>query len=344
MAIPSCTSFVRCCQKGIISSPSCGRRTQRSFIASLARSKDCLKLSSQARGNTFNLPSGRMLGYHSSGDPDGVPVLYFHGHPDSGIQVTGLLESTVARSLRVRWIGLDRPGIGLSSPYPNQTVLDYPADVQFLVEHLELSRYYIFGTSGGTGFTLACAKNLPKDQLSGVGICAGVGPYETGWDGLSEANQKGLQAWKQYPDELEEYFTNEYVPLAQMADASALRERVRSDFQSWFSGRDRESLLQEGALSMAVDVYRQVYAQGARAHRVGVEFNLRSWGFTLEDIDYPRIKLWYGEKDVNTSPEMGRYMASKLPDSRYKEYKNESHFTIWRKEIIEEMLKELLDR
>ncbi|KAL5354729.1 hypothetical protein ACLOAV_000818 [Pseudogymnoascus australis] len=320
MAIPSSTSFVRCCQKGIISSPSFGRRTQRSFLASLARPKDDLKLSSQARGNTFNLPSGRMLGYHSSGDPDGVPVLYFHGHPDSGIQVTGHLESTVARSL-----GTIRLTFNSSS-----SIWDCCG--------------ITFSGLAGTGFTLACAKNLPKDQLAGVGICAGVGPYETGWAGLSEANQKGLQAWKQYPNELEEYFTNEYVPLAQMADAGALRERVRSDFQSWFSGRDRESLLQEGALSMAVDVYRQVYAQGARAHRVGVEFNLRSWGFALEDIDYPRIKLWYGEKDVNTSPEMGRYMASKLPDSRYKEYKGESHFTIWRKEIIEEMLKELLDR
>lgn len=64
------------------------------------------------------------------------------------------------------------------------------------------------------------------------------------------------------------------------------------------------------------------------------------WGFRLEDIDYPGIKMWYGKEDVNTPPQMGRYMAARLPKAVLKEYDGKSHFTMW--EHIEEILTDLL--
>lgn len=30
---------------------------------------------------TFKLPDGRVLGFAEYGNPDGVPLLYFHGYP-----------------------------------------------------------------------------------------------------------------------------------------------------------------------------------------------------------------------------------------------------------------------
>lgn len=294
-------------------------------------------------GDTIRLPSGRILGYHTAGPVTGTPILYIHGHPDSGLTITGNLESRVARELNVRWIGPDRPGVGLSSPYDSQRVLDYPAEIQSLAEYLDLKRYYVLGTSGGTGFALACAKSLPRSQLKGVGICAGIGPCEGGFESMDEPHRKALEAWRDNPAEFKKYYESEYVPLAQQKDTTALASRTRSDFEAAFSGIDREMLLEENNFKMAVNVLRQAWMQGAWAHAKGMEFHWRPWGFKLEDIAFPGIKLWYGENDVATTPAMGRFMANGLEASVYKEFPGASHYTIWQDGNLQEMVRHLLE-
>lgn len=299
---------------------------------------------SGALGKAITLPSGRKLGYHSSGPASGTPIIYIHGHPDSGITITGPRESKIASELNIRWIGPDRPGVGLSSPYDAQEVLDYPADIQALSKHLELSKYYIIGTSGGTGFALACAKDLPRSQLMGLGICAGIGPLECGYESMSELNMKALEAWRQYPTEFKEWFQAEYVPLAQQEDITALEERTRKDFEGSFTGADRDAVFEQNSFKMAVAALRQTWIQGAWAHAKGMEIHWRPWGFRLEDVKFPGIKLWYGEKDVNTTPVMGKYMAERLEKSVYREFAGASHYTIWQEQNLREMVRELLGR
>ena len=272
----------------------------------------------------------------------GTPIIYVHGHPDSGLTITGQLERRVGKELNIRWIGPDRPGVGLSTPYDDQTVLDYPADIQSLAEHLNLKSYYLLGTSGGTGFTLACAKNLPRSQLKGVSICAGVGPYEGGFESMAELQRKALEAWRDYPTEFREYYEKEYVPLAQQKNSTALASRLRPEFEAGFSGEDREVLLEEGNFNMAVNVLRQAWVQGAWAHTKGMEFHWKPWGFALEDVVFPDIKLWYGENDVSTTPDMGQYMANRLKRSVYKEFAGTTHYTIWRDGKLQEMVRDLL--
>lgn len=296
-----------------------------------------------AVGQTVTLPSGRTLGYHTSGPSTGTPIIYIHGHPDSGVIITGQLETRVASELNVRWIGPDRPGVGLSTPYDSQAILDYPADIQALAEHLQLPSYYIIGTSGGTGFALACAKDLPRSGLKGVGICAGVGPYECGFESMSEPHRKALEAWRDYPTEFRQHFETEYVPLAQQTDTTALVNRTRSDFETApMTETDRAVLLQDHALTMAVGVFRQVWAQGAWAHAKGMELHWKSWGFKLEDVKFPALRLWYGEKDEGATPMMGRYMAERLKGSVYREFLGESHYTIWREGNLQDMVRHLL--
>jgi pimeloyl-ACP methyl ester carboxylesterase len=295
-------------------------------------------------GRTIILPSGRSLGYHTNGPEAGTPIIYIHGHPDSGLTITGQLESRVAKDLNVRWIGPDRPGVGLSTKYESQKVLDYPSDIQALAQHLDLKEFYIIGTSGGTGYTLACAKELARSQLKGVGICAGVGPVECGFDSMDEHQLKAMEAWRDYPKEFREYYETEYVSLAQQADITALAKRLRGEIEEGFHGADRELLLQENNFEMAVKVFRQAWIQGAWAHAKGMELHWNPWGFALEELAFPGIKLWYGSKDVSTTPTMGRYMADKLEESVYKEYTGLSHFTIWQEGCLQEMVRDLLGR
>jgi pimeloyl-ACP methyl ester carboxylesterase len=166
-------------------------------------------------GQTLELPSGRTLGYHTSGVSDGIPVIYIHGNPDSGIQIVGNVEVTVAKKLGIRWIGPDRPGIGLSTMSEDQEVKNYSQDVRSLVNHLDLKQCFILGTSGGTGHTLACARD-PPPQLRGLGICAGVGPVECGFESMGDLIKQAWDYWRDYPAELTAYIEAEYVHLARI--------------------------------------------------------------------------------------------------------------------------------
>ena len=59
------------------------------------------------------LPDGRSLAYAEFGDPDGRPVLFFHGTP--GYRLNPWTTDAELRSLGVRLIALDRPGVGRST-------------------------------------------------------------------------------------------------------------------------------------------------------------------------------------------------------------------------------------
>lgn len=82
--------------------------------------------------------------------------------------------------------------MGLSTFHPNRTVLGWVNDLKCLIHHLKLDRYRLLSVSGGTGYALACAKLLPREQLRSVGIAFGVGPWEAGLKGTSLLNRAGL--------------------------------------------------------------------------------------------------------------------------------------------------------
>ncbi|KAJ4141770.1 hypothetical protein NW768_000987 [Fusarium equiseti] len=297
---------------------------------------------STAVGKAIDLPDGRRLGYHEFGDPNGSPVIYIHGTPDSGVTLSGF-ENPLARRLGIRWIAPDRPGIGHSTFYPHRKILDFPADLKVLVKHLSLDKYHMIGTSGGTGYTLACAQALPRDSLSGVGVCAGVGPWEAGLAGQSETMQKLLMIWKDRNEEFIGYMESIFLAAAQDPDPSKM-EQVWEEQIKGFAPADQKILEKPSAFQSAVRVFRQVYARGGAGHGLEMMLNTQPWGFRVEDIDYVGVKLWYGSDDENTPPEMGRYMADRLSKSIYKEYPGETHYSLWRDDLLEEFLKDLVER
>lgn len=120
------------------------------------------------------LPDGRALGYRELGDPQGKPVLFFHGWPGSRIQVDYF---TGAATPGVRLIGVDRLGTGLSDFKPGSRLLDWPDDIAVLADSLGLGRFAVLAWLGGGAFALACAHRIPE-RLTVCGLIAGKGPPE----------------------------------------------------------------------------------------------------------------------------------------------------------------------
>ncbi len=124
---------------------------------------------------TLRLRDGRFLGYAEVGDPDGRPVLYFHGFPGSRLEAR--LTHAAAAGGGVRVIALDRPGMGLSTHKPGRGFLDWPDDVAEAADLLGIERFAVAGLSGGGPYTAVCALKLSQ-RLTGAAIISGVGPFD----------------------------------------------------------------------------------------------------------------------------------------------------------------------
>src|SRR5690348_15789794 len=111
---------------------------------------------------------GRSLTVRDLGEPGAPAVLFQHGF--MACRLTG----RPAPGARV--ITIDRPGIGGSTAWPGRTLLDWPADVAAVADHLGLDRFAVLGHSGGGPYAAACAARL-GDRVSALGIACGFAPF-----------------------------------------------------------------------------------------------------------------------------------------------------------------------
>lgn len=105
------------------------------------------------------LPDGRRLALDDRGDPDGVPVLYVHGTPDS--RLARHPDDSLAASAGVRLLAADRPGIGGSDPDPDATPTSVAGDLAALLDVLGVERAGILSWSTGAIHALAFAGAHP---------------------------------------------------------------------------------------------------------------------------------------------------------------------------------------
>jgi len=96
---------------------------------------------------TIQLHDGRTLEYAEYARADGKPLFYFHGHPGARLEARFLAEQ--AMQVGVRLIGIDSPGMGLSTFKASRHFLDWPDDVGELADGLHINHFAVVGLSGG---------------------------------------------------------------------------------------------------------------------------------------------------------------------------------------------------
>jgi pimeloyl-ACP methyl ester carboxylesterase len=304
--------------------------------------KEHLKVPVPDDCQVFQLPDGRLMSYGEYGSKaaDAHPFIFIHGIPDCRFDCALLpADKERAQRLNIRWIGIDRPGMGFSTMHPGRTVLGWVDDLQHLINHLQLSQYRIFGVSGGTGYTLAAAKLLPREQLRSVGVMVGVAPWEAGLSGTSLLNRAGMQVYKHWPDAFTWFHTKYMLPIVQQESPAAAEDMMRKQ-RKFMRKVDLSVFETEDDIKGFASIFREAFRQGAVGVTEDSKTATEHWGFDVRDVDYPGIRLWYGSEDVNTPPHMGKWMAERLPQAIYKEYPGKSHFTVW--DHVEEVLNDML--
>jgi len=271
--------------------------------------------------NQLRMRDGRILGYAEYGDPDGVPVFFFHGMPGSRLE--GALGHAAAVRNGVRIISPDRPGYGLSTFQPKRTFLGWPDDITQLADSLGLHRFAIAGISGGGPYVAVCALRIAP-RLTRAVMISGVGPFDIpgATEGMSRQNRMLFAASRRAPILVR-------IVMAFMAQGM---KRAPDRFME----RMLKALPKPDQDVMADPALRELFKQdalesmrpGARGAAYESVMYARPWGFRLQDITMP-VTLWQGDADVNVPVVMGRYQAQAIPNCDWRFFPGEGHMLIF---------------
>jgi pimeloyl-ACP methyl ester carboxylesterase len=262
------------------------------------------------------LPDGRWLAYTEFGDPDGRPVLLFHGTP--GYRHNPWTTDAELRSAGVRLIVPDRPGVGRSTPQPGRRLLDWPDDVQHLADALGLERFAVVGFSNGGPHAAACAHKL-SPRVTGTALVAPMPPL----DQPGAVRQLGAPAW--------------YYPLARRAPwalralyaglAALARRNPRHAERLLLGGMSQADQRLFARAELAGRFGADLAGAGSRGVVTDERLMPLPWGFTPEQVKGP-VHLWLGEHDQLVPPRVWLQQPNGFPDCQTTVVPDAGHFLI----------------
>jgi pimeloyl-ACP methyl ester carboxylesterase len=283
-----------------------------------------------ALGQVLQLTDGRLLGFDDAGDPQGIPVLFVHGTPDS--RRARHPDDGIAAELGIRLLATDRPGIGLSSAHPTSTLGSFADDVVALARHLGIVSLRPFAWSAGAPFAAAVAARHP-DLVPRAAIAAGLVPFlaysEPGIldDADGGRHMVAELGFELGPGGFAEMTAPMLAPIP--CDMALAREHVLESAEP--SRRPSLEAIPGAVDAMAAGVVDAVAA--------GPDGLIRELELQVEapDVEWHRVTcpvdLWYGAHDTTAPPAFGRWWASRLVSAEMQVIEDAGHLvalTHWR--------------
>jgi len=261
----------------------------------------------------------RQIGFAEFGNPQGRAVFWLHGTPGARRQIPTEARAFASRK-NIRLIGIDRPGIGSSTPHQDENVLGFTDDLRTIADTLGINRFAVIGLSGGGPYTLATAAAMP-DRVVMAAVLGGVAPL-IGEDGISSGLMELAKVVR---------------PILEVADTP-----IR-----WVAGSLMKLIGPFG--SPALDLYARISPDGDRNLLSRPEFKAmflddllngsrkqlaapfadivvfaRDWGFRLEDIKVP-VRWWHGDADHIVPYAHGEHAVARIADAQMYTLPGESH-------------------
>ena len=261
----------------------------------------------------------RRLSFAEYGSPRGEALVWMHGTPGARRQIP-LEARALAEARGLRIIGVDRPGIGSSTPYLYPNVLDWAGDLELLLDALAVDTVRLIGLSGGGPYALAAGAALP-DRVHGIGILGGVAPT-CGPD----APDGGVV---QLACRLAPVLRAARVPLG-----VALTAAIRLVKPLAGPGLDLYAMVQPPGDKnlLARPEFKAMFLDdllnGSRFQTSAPLNDLvlftQDWGFEAADVTVP-VRWWHGDEDHIVPHLHGRHMVDRLPDATLTTIDGESH-------------------
>jgi pimeloyl-ACP methyl ester carboxylesterase len=261
----------------------------------------------------------RRLSFAEFGQPRGAAIVWMHGTPGARRQVP-LEARRFAEDNDIRIIGVDRPGIGSSTPHLYADILDWTGDLVELCDVLDIETLHLIGLSGGGPYALAAGAAMPE-RVHGVGVLGGVAPTQ-GPDAISG----GLVALAPYVAPL---LSLTRVPLGfAMAQFIRLVRPVAGPIIDGYAAvqprGDKDLLARPEFRAMFLDDLLNGSRFQVSAPLSDVILLTRPWGFEAADVQVP-VRWWHGDSDHIIPHAHGVHLTQRLPDARFTTIPGESH-------------------
>ena len=261
----------------------------------------------------------RRLSFAEYGVPRGQAIIWMHGTPGARRQIP-IEARAYAEANDIRIIGVDRPGIGSSTPYLYPSIADWTADLEMLMDALAIDTCRLIGLSGGGPYVLAAGAKLP-DRVHGVGVLGGVVPTRG-----EDSAEGGII---QLAVHMAPLLTLTRVPLG-VALTQAIRVvkplagPILDLYALMQPAGDRTLLSRPEFKAMFVDDLLNGSRFQTSAPINDLILFTRDWGFTADDVRVP-VRWWHGDDDHIVPLRHGQHLVGRLPDATLKVIDGESH-------------------
>ncbi len=267
-------------------------------------------------------PGGRSLAVEVAGPEDGEVIVFHTGTPSVGSIFEPMIEAGAERGLR--HVSYARPGYAGSDRQPGRSHADCVADVEAILDHLGVDRFYVTGHSGGGPHSLACAALLP-DRVRSAATTASVAPFDAeGLEWLAGMGQENLDefAAQQAGDAELQSFLEKWAEVMR----SVTPDQVIDALGDLLPDPDREvltgALAEFSAASMRAAVGSGIW--GWFDDDVAV---LADWGFDLGAIEVP-VAIWQGEEDRMVPFAHGQWLAEHVSGAKAHLLPGEGHISL----------------
>ncbi len=266
-------------------------------------------------------PDGRRLTYLEVGDPDGPLVIHNHGGPSSRLEVRLLAEA--ASTFRIRLIGVDRPGMGQSSPQKTRTYSGWADDLVAVADALGYREFGVTGWSEGGPWALAAAAYIDPARLRHV---SSIAPGSYGAFGDNSAAQYlskidalgGRLALRFTPG-----FRLMYAGLgftAKRFPASFVKQ-VRNSVNDY----DQQIMFRPAVATAFGQTCAECFAHGSAGLVRDAQLLYRRWAFGLDTIERP-VHMWQGLDDKLVPDPINKAVADAMPGAVWHPVAGAGHF------------------
>jgi len=283
-----------------------------------------------------HLNDGAVVEFQEYGDPTGTPVLFCHGWPSS--RTMAQLADEPARSLGLRIISPDRPGICGSSMQLDRKLSDWPRIVGQLVDNLGIGEFRILAISGGAPYAYATAVAMPE-RVRAIAVAGGVIPFAELKDfkGLLPLYRWMLAFYRNRPQLLRQLFR-----LAKPFLSFRAPVRLRPLLLKMLLLRpcDAASLRDDAAFEAIFESQRRAWRGSAEGVMIDAQIYAQPWGFGVQDVRVP-VRLWHGIEDRAFAVRLAEEIANRFPDCKARFIPNEGHYSLpirHMREILEDLM------
>ena len=260
--------------------------------------------------DSVQLPDWRILALDDTGTPDGRPVLYVHGTPDS--RIVRHPDDRLAAGLGVRLLAVDRPGFGWSSADPGATVGSFGRDVGVLAAELGIERLSLLAWSAGAVWALGVAATQPA-LVADVTLVGGLVPVEAFADpavhaAAGDARLAVVEAGADLgADEAAALIGPMLVPDPPTTELAIEHLEASHDAVT-----TAELASVPGAAARMAEAMLDAVRAGTDGLVRDVAVHLSPLDVALGDVACP-VHLVYGELDQSCPPAFGAWYAAHLP-------------------------------